>query len=136
MARACASSNDPVMAQTRTHTPQTRISAVPVEVGRARAPWRWRRVPTTYARHRAQTSLASRLVVVLAGLALVGGVAACSPPGPLTADEWASCQLNWRAGLDPTQGAEPNGSTWYFNHMGFREDPDTIRVCRAAAAKP
>jgi len=135
MAHARASSNDPVVAQTPIHTPKTGTSAVAVEAGRTRAPWRWRRDFTTYARHRARTSLVSRLVVVLAGLALVGSVAACSPPAPLTAEEWAWCQQGWRAGLDPAQGAEPNGSTWYFTHMGFREDPDTIRVCRAAAAK-
>jgi len=135
MARARATSNDPAMAQTPVHTPRSRTSEVAVNADRSRAPWRWRRVPTTCARHRARTSLASRLIAVLAALVLAGGVAACSPLRPLTDDEWAWCQDNWRAGLDPTQRAEPNGSTWYFNHMGFPGDPDTIRVCRAAAAK-
>jgi hypothetical protein len=80
----------------------------------------------------------SRLVAVLATLALVGGVAACSlnpiPAPALTADEWAWCQGHWRDGLDSSQRDEPNGSTWYFTHMGMRDHPDTIRVCRAAAA--
>ncbi len=134
MARACASSNDPGMAQAPIQA-QTRTSAVAVEAGRTQASWRWRRVPTTYVRRRARTSLVSRLAAVLAGLALFGGVAACSPPAPLTTDEWDYCQMHWLAGLDPTQAAEPNGSTWYFTHMGNRGDPDTIRVCRAAAAK-
>ena len=77
-----------------------------------------------------------RLMAVLAALALVGGVAACSldpAVAPLTADEWSLCQQHWRSGLDPAQRQEPEGSTWYFNHMGFRDDPDTVRVCRAAA---
>jgi hypothetical protein len=81
----------------------------------------------------------SRLVAVLAVLVLVGGVAACSlnpfSSPPLTADEWAWCQGHWRDGLDSSQRNEPQGSTWYFNHMGMRDSPDTIRVCRAAAVK-
>ena len=77
----------------------------------------------------------SRLVAVLAALAFVGGVAACSPSGPLTTDEWAWCQRHWRDGLDPSQRNEPDGSTWFFNYMGMRDHPDTIRVCRAAAAQ-
>lgn len=80
----------------------------------------------------------TRRIAVLAALALLGGLAACSlNPSvgpPLTADEWALCQQYWRSGLDPSQRQEPEGSTWYFNHMGFRNNPDTIRVCRAAAA--
>jgi hypothetical protein len=79
----------------------------------------------------------TRLIAALAALALAGGVAACSliQAPRLTDDEWASCQGNWRDGLDPSQRDEPNGSTWYFDHMGMRDNPDTIRVCRAAAAK-
>lgn len=79
----------------------------------------------------------SRLVAILAALAFVAGVAAWSlmPSPALTLDEWAWCQGHWRDGLDPSQRNEPNGSTWYFNHMGMRDDPGTIRVCRAAAAK-
>jgi hypothetical protein len=80
----------------------------------------------------------TRLIVVLAALALAGGLAACSlhPPvaPPLTAREWALCQQYWGSGLDPSQRREPEASTWYFNHMGFRNNPDTIRVCRAATA--
>lgn len=81
----------------------------------------------------------SRLVAVLVALALVGGVAAYSlnlfSSRPLAADEWAWCQQHWRDGLDSSQRNEPLGSTWYFNHMGMRDSADTIRVCRAAAAK-
>ena len=77
----------------------------------------------------------SRLVAVIAALALVGNVAACSlvpflSPS-LTADEWAWCQGHWSDGLDASQ----NAADWYFDHMGMRDAPDTIRVCRAAAAK-
>jgi hypothetical protein len=80
----------------------------------------------------------SRLVAALAALVFVAVVAGCSltPAPPLTDGEWASCQGNWRDGLGSSQRDEPNGSTWYFEHMGMRDDPDTIRVCRAAAAKP
>ena len=78
-----------------------------------------------------------RLVAVLAALALAGGVAACSliPFPPLSDDEWASCQGHWRDGLDASQRVQPAEGDWYFNHMGMRDNPDTIRVCRAAAAK-
>ena len=76
----------------------------------------------------------NRLVAVLAAFAIVGVAAACSS-SPLTADEWAWCQHHWRDGLDSSQRNEPQGSTWYFNHMGMRDDPDTIGVCRAAASK-
>jgi hypothetical protein len=79
----------------------------------------------------------NRLVAALAARVFVAVVAGCSliPAAPLTDDEWASCQGNWRDGLDPSQRDEPNGSTWFFDHMGMRDNPDTIRVCRAAAAK-
>jgi len=77
----------------------------------------------------------SWLVAVLAALALAVVVAGCSlfPAPALTDDEWAWCQGHWLSGLDPSQRNEPSGSTWYFNHMGYRNDADTIRVCRAAA---
>jgi hypothetical protein len=81
----------------------------------------------------------SRIVAVLMTLAFAAGVAACSldliPTSPLTADEWALCQEHWRDGLDSPQRDEPNGSTWYFNNMGMRNAPGTIRVCRLAAAR-
>jgi hypothetical protein len=79
----------------------------------------------------------SWLVAVLAALTFVGGVAACSltPAASLTADEWAWCQGHWREGLDSSQRDEPNGSTWFFNHMGMRDNADTIRVCRGVAAQ-
>lgn len=80
-----------------------------------------------------------RVVAGAAGLVLAGLVAVGSlnflQRAPLTAAEWDWCQGHWHEGLDPSQRAEPSGSTWYFNHMGMRDNPDTIRVCRAAAAK-
>jgi hypothetical protein len=79
----------------------------------------------------------SRLVAALAALGILAVVAGCSlfPAPALTDAEWAACQGNWRDGLEPSQRDEPNGSTWFFDHMGMRDNPDTIRVCRAAAAK-
>jgi len=79
----------------------------------------------------------SRLMALLAGLALVGVLATgwwvASSGSPLTADEWAWCQGHWRDGLDASQQSQPQAGTWFFNHMGFRENPDTIQVCRRAA---
>jgi hypothetical protein len=78
----------------------------------------------------------SRLAAVLAAVTFAGGVAACSlSPAPLTADEWDWCRNHWRDGLDPSQREQPYAGTWFFNHMGMRDDPDTIRVCREAAAQ-
>ena len=81
----------------------------------------------------------NRLIAIAAVLALVAVVAIgwsiASSSSPLTADEWAWCQGHWRDGLDPSQLQGPKAGTWYFDHMGFREGPDTIRVCRAAASK-
>ena len=66
-------------------------------------------------------------------LSVVGGLAACSSsPAALTRDEWAWCQYHWRDGVYASQSKEFL-DVWYFNHMGMSEDPDTIRVCRAAA---
>jgi hypothetical protein len=77
----------------------------------------------------------TRLVAALAAVVFVAVLAGCSliPAAALTDDEWAWCQGHWHDGLDSSQRDEPNGSTWYFNHMGMRDDPDTIRVCRTAA---
>jgi hypothetical protein len=83
--------------------------------------------------------LASRVFAALAALILAGGLGACAlnlAPAPLTAEEWAFCQQHWQEGLDPSQRGQPQAGTWFFNHMGMREDPDTIRVCRAAARNP
>lgn len=77
--------------------------------------------------------VAAASALVLAGLVGLGSLNFLQK-APLTADEWDWCQGHWHEGLDPSQRGEPNGSSWYFNHMGMREDPDTIRVCRAAAA--
>jgi len=81
--------------------------------------------------------LANRLVAALAALVFVGGVAACSliPAPALTDDEWTWCQGHWEDGLEPSQRIQPAEGDWYFNHMGMRDDPGTIQVCRAAAAK-
>ncbi len=78
-----------------------------------------------------------RVVAILAALAFVGAIAGCAliPTPALTDDEWAWCQGHWGDGLDSAQRDEPYGSTWYFNHMGMRDNPETIRVCRAAAGQ-
>ena len=75
-------------------------------------------------------------VAVLAALAIACAAAGCSllAASPLTDAEWAWCQQHWREGLDASQRGEPNGSTWYFTHMGMRDNTETIRVCRSAAA--
>jgi hypothetical protein len=76
----------------------------------------------------------AKVVATLVALVFAGVVGSCSliPAPALTADEWDWCRLHWRDGLDSPQRDEPNGSTWYFTHMGTRDDADTIRVCRAA----
>ena len=92
------------------------------------------------AEHSAQSGqvAASRRPAILVALAFAAVVAGCSlsPPAALTDDEWSWCQGHWRDGLDAAQRNEPDGGGgWYFNHMGMRDDPETIRVCRVAAAQ-
>lgn len=75
----------------------------------------------------------TRLLVVFVAIAAMSGVVACSSnPAALTADEWRWCQQHWRDGVYASKSNDRD-SFWYFNHMGMPEDPDTIRVCRAAA---